>query len=416
MDRAHKNLESERHRQQQQQLVEARPHSTSPSLTSHSSVPMVSTRSANKQSPTSAVSPTATAATKRPAPAESVAKSPVNKKQASSPKKKMELEVGKPATKDITVVNQDGAEVKFADTFKDHGVVFFMYPKANTPGCIKQACGFRDHIQEIKDAGFVVYGLSADSPKALKNWKAKENLSYDLLSDPKHELIKYFGSSIGGTRVQRSHVVILKGGVVGDIQGQVSPGESVGRAVEFVTSNKQTGAIVAAPAAAAPSEPVVENVKSLTVGETVSLDIELRNHASESVKVQSLFKERGAIFFMYPKADTPGCTIQACGFNDNIKEINDAGFDVYGLGADTPEELLAWKEKQSYVYSFLSDPKHELIGYFGSSSSEGKRVERSHVIVLPGGKVGQIELKVAPKDSFTKALDFVKANAVAASN
>lgn len=378
---------------------------------------MVSTRSANKQSPTSAASPTATAATKRPAPAESATKSPVNKKQASSPKRKMELEVGKPITKDITVVNQDGTEVKFADTFKDQGVVFFMYPKANTPGCIKQACGFRDHIQDIKDAGFAVYGLSADSPKVLASWKTKENLSYDLLSDPTHELIKYFGSSIGGTRIQRSHVVILKGGIVGDIQGQVSPGESVGRAMEFVTSNKQTGAVAAvAPAAAALSEPVVEDLKPLAIGETVSLDIELRNHASETVKVQSLFKERGAIFFMYPKADTPGCTIQACGFNDNIKEINDAGFDVYGLGADTPEELLAWKEKQSYAYSFLSDPKHELIGYFGSSSNEGKRVERSHVIVLPGGKVGQIELKVAPKDSFTKALEFVKANTVAASN
>ncbi|GAB9467427.1 Elongator complex protein 1 [Globisporangium polare] len=378
---------------------------------------MVSTRSANKQSPSSAASPTAVA-TKRPAPAEpAAAKSPVSKKQASSPKSKMELEVGKPAAKDITVVNQDGAEVKFADTFKDQGVVFFMYPKANTPGCTKQACGFRDHIQEIKDAGFAVYGLSADSPKSLTNWKAKESLSYDLLSDPKHELIKYFGSSIGGTRIQRSHVVILKGGVVGDIQGQVSPGESVERAVEFVTANKQTG--VAAEIDAAPvavTEPAVEDGKSFAVGRTVSLDIELRNHASEPVKVQSLFKERGAIFFMYPKADTPGCTIQACGFNDNLKEINDAGFDVYGLGADTPEELLAWKTKQSYAYSFLSDPKHELIGYFGSSSSEGTRVDRSHVIILPGGKVGQIELKVAPKDSFTKALEFVKANAVAAAN
>lgn len=274
--------------------------------------------------------------------------------------------------------------------------------------------GFRDHIQEIRDAGFAVYGLSADSPKALSSWKTKESLSYDLLSDPKHELIKYFGSSVGGTKVQRSHVVILKGGVVGDIQGKVSPAESVDRAVAFVTANKQS--VSAAPAtAAAPAaaDDAATPAKALTVGETLSLEIELSNHASEKVALQSLFKERGAIFFMYPKADTPGCTIQACGFNDNLKEINDAGFDVYGLGADTPAELLAWKEKQSYAYSFLSDPKHELIGHFGSSSNEGARVERSHVIVLPGGKVGQIELKVAPKDSFTKALEFVKANAVA---
>ncbi|KAF1334906.1 Elongator complex protein 1, partial [Globisporangium splendens] len=381
---------------------------------------MVATRSASKSPTAAAVKAAASpkAAAKRPSSADS-SKSPSNKKQATSPKAKKDFEVGKPATKDVALVNQDGDKVKFADTFKDHGVVFFMYPKANTPGCTKQACGFRDHIQEIKDAGFTVYGLSADSPKSLLNWKTKEKLSYDLLSDPKHELIKYFGSSIGGTKVQRSHVVILKDGIVGDIQGKVSPAESVERAVAFVTSNKQPiDGAAPAPASETASGPVAEKEEKKTtptfaVGESLSLVVELLTHASEKVQVQNLFKERGVIFFMYPKADTPECTIQACGFNDNIKEINDAGFDVYGLGADTPEELFAWKQKQSYAYSFLSDPKHELIGYFGNSSNEGARVERSHVIILPGGKVGQIELKVAPKDSFTKALEFVKANAIA---
>lgn len=309
--------------------------------------------------------------------------------------------------------------------------------------------GFRDRMEEIRDAGFTVYGLSADSPKTVTNWKAKESLSFDLLSDPAHELIKYFGSSVGGTKVQRSHVVIFKGGVVGDIQSKVSPAESVARAVAFVTANKQSVSAAAAasaestaaeaPAAATPeseptaseptaseptaseptasestaSEPTAVEPKPLTVGDSVSLEIELSTHASETVAVQSLFQDRGAIFFMYPKADTPGCTVQACGFNDHLKEINDAGFDVYGLGADTPAELLAWKEAQSYAYSFLSDPTHALIGYFGSSADAGARVHRSHVIVLPGGTVGQIELKVSPTDSVSKAVEFVKANAVA---
>ncbi|TYZ65220.1 hypothetical protein PybrP1_003995 [[Pythium] brassicae (nom. inval.)] len=380
---------------------------------------MVSTRSANK-SPTAAVaaatSPSsASGASKRGAPADAGA-SPAAKKQAVG------LTVGAAATTDVTLVDQSGASVRFLDTFQERGVVFFMYPKANTPGCTKQACGFRDHIQEIRDAGFAVYGLSADSPKVLANWKTKEGLSYDLLSDPKHELIKYFGSSVGGAKVQRSHVVILKGGVVGDIQGKVSPAESVDRAVAFVTANKQS--VSAAPPAeaeveveaevpaAAPGAPATE-LKTLVVGESVSLELELSTHASETVAVQSLFKDRGAIFFMYPKADTPGCTVQACGFNDHLKEINDAGFDVYGLGADTPTELLAWKQAQSYAYTFLSDPTHALIGYFGSSANDGTRVDRSHVVVLPGGKVGQLELKVSPQESVSKALEFVKAHAVA---
>jgi len=250
-----------------------------------------------------------------------------------------------------------------------------------------------------------VYGLSGDSPKSLANWQDKQSLPFDLLSDPKHELIKYFGSSIGGTKVQRSHVVILKGGVVGDIQPKVSPAESVQRAVDFVKEH------AGAPAAASESTPAVEDKEeAFAVGKTVTFDVELETHAEDKVQFQSLFKERGAIFFMYPKADTPGCTKQACGFNDNLETINAAGFDVFGLGADTPAELRAWKDAQQYKYTFLSDPARKLIGFFGSET-EAKRVERSHVIILPGGEVGEIAHNVTPADSFTKALAFVQAHA-----
>lgn len=275
--------------------------------------------------------------------------------------------------------------------------------------------GFRDNIQAIKDAGFAVYGLSGDSPKSLGNWKTKESLPFDLLSDPKHELIKYFGSSVGGTKVQRSHVVILKGGIAGDVQPKVSPAESVDRAVEFVKSHAQTGDVKVAPAAAAAVVVVAEPVEAeaaapkevFEVGVTTAFDVELETDAEEKVQFQQLFKDNGAIFFMFPKADTGGCTKQACGFNDNLAAIKEAGYEVFGLSGDTPAELKAWKDKQSYKYTFLSDPKHTLVAHFGSSLNDGKRVERSHVIIQKGGKVGQILHNVTPQDSFTKALAFV---------
>ncbi|RLN51743.1 hypothetical protein BBJ28_00015362 [Nothophytophthora sp. Chile5] len=357
---------------------------------------MVSTRSRT----TKEASPPASAELpqKRAAPTAADSKRPAKKAAMAT----SDFAVGKAVTKDVTLLNQEEKEVKFADTYRDQGVVFFMYPRANTPGCTKQACGFRDNIQAIKDAGFTVYGLSGDSPKALNNWKTKQNLPFDLLSDPDHKLISYFGSSLPGSKVQRSHVVILKGGVVGDITGKVSPADSVSRAVKFVTEN-------GVPAATGEEEKREE--AAFAVGNTTAFDIELQTDASTSVRFQDLFKERGAIFFMFPKADTPGCTIQSCGFNDNLAEINAAGFDVYGLGGDTPAELLAWKQAQKYKYTFLSDPKHELVGYFGSSINGGTRVERSHVIVLPGGKIGQIEHAVSPKDSVSKSLAFAKSHA-----
>ncbi|KAL7692134.1 putative alkyl hydroperoxide reductase subunit C/ Thiol specific antioxidant, Thioredoxin [Plasmopara halstedii] len=326
-----------------------------------------------------------------------------------------DIAVGKPVTANVTLLNQEGNEVVIADTFREQGVVFFMYPRANTPGCTKQACGFRDNIQTIKDSGFTVYGLSGDSPKSLSKWKTKENLPFDLLSDPEHKLISHFGSSLPGKKVQRSHVVILKGGVVGDIAAKVTPANSVSRAVEYVKSKsgaefKEETSKEEEPAKE--EEPLDVSGEMLTEGSIVTFAAELLTEASVSVKVQDLFQTRGAIFFMYPKADTPGCTTQACGFNDNLEAISAAGFDVYGLGADTPSELLAWKEAQNYKYTFLSDPKHQLIGYFGSSLSDGTRVERSHVIVLPGGKVGQIKHTISPEDSVSTGLAFVKSYAL----
>ncbi|KAE8911515.1 hypothetical protein PF005_g9377 [Phytophthora fragariae] len=375
---------------------------------------MVSTRSR-----TSSNSPPATAELpQKRAAASDASKRPA--KKATTPKAASDLAVGMTVTKDVKLAKQDFDRVSVLDTFREQGVVFFMYPRANTGGCTKQACGFRDNIQAIKDAGFAVYGLSGDSPRVLGNWKTKHNLPFDLLSDPEHELISYFGSSLPGKKVQRSHIVILKGGVVGDIQAKVAPLDSVNRAVAFVkehssepAKNEEETAKNEEPAQE--EEPAKEEEPTdsdkFAVGNTVTFDAELQTDASTSVKVQDLFKTRGAIFFMYPKADTPGCTTQACGYNDNLEAINAAGFDVYGLGADTPAELLAWKESQKYKYTFLSDPKHQLIGYFGSSANDGSRVERSHVIVLPGGKVGQIEHNISPQDSVTKGLEFAKSHA-----
>ncbi|CAI5718989.1 unnamed protein product [Peronospora destructor] len=327
-----------------------------------------------------------------------------------------DLTVGKPVTKEVTLMNQEGKEVVLADTFREKGVVFFMYPRANTPGCTKQACSFRDNITTIKDAGFAVYGLSGDSSNVLRNWKSKQSLPFDLLSDPEHKLISYFGSSLAGKKVQRSHVVILKGGVVGDIAAKVSPADSVSRAIKFVQTNSDKATNPAKEDEPVKQDEPTKEVESkdpnkFTEDNIITLDVELQTDASTTIKIQDLFKTRGAIFFMYPKADTPGCTTQACGFNDNLTALKTAGFDIYGLGADAPAELLAWKELQKYKYTFLSDPNHQLIGYFGSSE-DGTRVERSHVIMLPGGKVGQIEHNISPQDSVSKSLKFVKNHAI----
>ena len=72
-------------------------------------------------------------------------------------------------------------------------VVLFFYPRADTPGCTIEACGFRDVFKKIQKAGAVVLGISRDTPKAQAKFKAKFDLPYPLLADLDEKVCKQFG-------------------------------------------------------------------------------------------------------------------------------------------------------------------------------------------------------------------------------
>ncbi len=150
------------------------------------------------------------------------------------------LTVGEKAP-DFELPNQDGKPVKLSD-FRGKNVVVFAYPKAGTSGCTTQACGFRDEFPRFEGANAVILGLSPDLPDALSKWKADENLPYDLLSDPEHEILEAWGAwgekSMYGKSymgVIRSHWVIDEDGNVADVQIKISPKESVEKATAFLT-------------------------------------------------------------------------------------------------------------------------------------------------------------------------------------
>jgi len=87
--------------------------------------------------------------------------------------------------------DQDGNDVSLTD-FKGKPVVMFFYPRADTPGCTIEACGFRDHFAKLKKAGVVVLGVSRDTVKAQKKFAEKYDLNYPLLADDEMVLIKRF--------------------------------------------------------------------------------------------------------------------------------------------------------------------------------------------------------------------------------
>jgi peroxiredoxin Q/BCP len=92
----------------------------------------------------------------------------------------------------VSGVNQDGATVNFADVYKKGPTVVFFYPKADTPGCTKQACSLRDAFADLSKGGVQVLGVSFDKPEAQKKFKDKFTLPYDLIADPEGKIASAF--------------------------------------------------------------------------------------------------------------------------------------------------------------------------------------------------------------------------------
>ncbi|KIJ49255.1 hypothetical protein M422DRAFT_161558 [Sphaerobolus stellatus SS14] len=145
--------------------------------------------------------------------------------------------------------------------------------------------------------------------------------------------------------------------------------------------------------------------KTLDIGDTIP-DITLKNEKDEDVKVAQLVAEKGLVLFLVPKADTPGCTKQACGFRDSYPDFEKHNVHVFALSADKPSAQAKWQTKQSLPYSLLSDPGRILIKALGAG--DGNKTQRSHFIFEKGGKLVNKKLPVKPVDSPQQALEFVK--------
>jgi len=102
------------------------------------------------------------------------------------------LEPGTPAP-DFTLPDQDGAPVALA-TLRGKRVILFFYPRAMTPGCTTEACDFRDSLAPLQAAGYVVLGISRDDPATLREFRERDGLTYDLLSDPDHTVHDAYGA------------------------------------------------------------------------------------------------------------------------------------------------------------------------------------------------------------------------------
>lgn len=93
----------------------------------------------------------------------------------------------------FTLEDSEGNTYSLSDYKGKNPVVIYFYPKANTPGCTKQACGIRDSLSKFKENDIIIFGISVDSKASIKEFINDYNLNFPLLSDEKKEVSKAYG-------------------------------------------------------------------------------------------------------------------------------------------------------------------------------------------------------------------------------
>jgi peroxiredoxin Q/BCP len=131
-------------------------------------------------------------------------------------------------------------------------------------------------------------------------------------------------------------------------------------------------------------------------------DFTLPDQDSNPVTLSDL-RGQPVVLYFYPKADTPGCTTQACGIRDHRADYERSGAKVLGASPDTVTAQRKFADKYGLDFTLLADENHEvaeLYGVWGEKKMYGKTykgVERSTFVIDPDGKIAKVLPKVSPK-------------------
>jgi thioredoxin-dependent peroxiredoxin len=143
-------------------------------------------------------------------------------------------------------------------------------------------------------------------------------------------------------------------------------------------------------------------------------DFTLPDQDGEDVSLSGL-RGRRVVLYFYPKADTPGCTTQACGIRDRGAEYEAAGVTVLGVSPDSVRDVKRFHDKQSLNFTLLADEDHavcELYGVWGEKSMYGKTyfgARRSTFLIDEEGVVTHVIPKASPKTHDDEVLGLLAA-------
>src|SRR3954468_3271094 len=153
-------------------------------------------------------------------------------------------------------------------------------------------------------------------------------------------------------------------------------------------------------------------VTLIETGETAP-DFKLPDQDGNPVKLSEL-RGKSVVLYFYPKADTPGCTTQACGIRDHRADYAEAGAVVLGVSPDKPEKLRRFADKHGLDFTLLGDADHSVAEAYGTwveKSMYGKKymgVQRATFVIDPDGVVRHVIPRVKPDTHDEKVLDALR--------
>ena len=147
----------------------------------------------------------------------------------------MSIKVGDTAP-EVSLQNQDGKTIHLSDYKGKKNVVLYFYPKAETPGCTKESCAFRDSFTVFTDAGAEVVGISSDTPEEQKKFATKYRLPFNLLSDLNGKTRKVFGvpTTLGLLPGRVTYIIDKKGVVRHIFNSQFNATKHVDEALKII--------------------------------------------------------------------------------------------------------------------------------------------------------------------------------------
>ena len=142
----------------------------------------------------------------------------------------------------------------------------------------------------------------------------------------------------------------------------------------------------------------------------------LKNQKGKDVNLKDFRGKKNVVVYFYPKAMTPGCTVQACGIRDYKKEFSKVKTEVLAISPDSPDRLLRFEDKQELNFTLLSDPDHSVAdkyGAWGPKKFMGKEYDgilRTTFILNKDGRLVHIMDKVKTKTHHDDVLSYIKEN------